>query len=152
MERDWDDPPGPTLRKRGRKSSMDLTVVAVDVRKQRPEPPAALTAQQKTIWREIVEKVKPGWFYSSEHLLKLYVQTLSYEQQIAEALRELEVGSKRYLELMRLQRGQVMLAANLAGKLWLTPRSTVDRYTPKIASSAKPWELGQRDEDPPPAA
>jgi hypothetical protein len=46
-----------------------------------------------------------------------------------------------------MHRTETMLCANLAGKLRLTPRSTVDRYTPKLASSyPKPWE------DEPPAA
>ena len=38
------------------------------------------------------------------------------------------------------------------GKLRLTPRSTVDRYTPKLASAGpKPWDRKQRDDDPEPS-
>jgi hypothetical protein len=149
MERSWDDLT-PTLRKRGRKSAASLSVVPVDVKLQRPEPPARLSAVEKQIWREIAEKVRPGWFWSSEPLLELYVQTLAHQRQLAGFIKEVAPGSQQYLELMRLQRGVVMLAANLAGKLRLTPRSSVDRYAPKLASSLpKPWDLPLSDDEKP---
>jgi hypothetical protein len=43
---------------------------------QRCDPPEAFSTEQKAIWRDIVSKVRPGWFYSSEPLLKAYVFTL----------------------------------------------------------------------------
>jgi hypothetical protein len=56
-------------------------------------------------------------------------------------------GSGRYIELVRLQRGVTALAGNLATKLRLTSRSTIDRYTPRVVPSVpKPWN------DDPPAA
>jgi hypothetical protein len=48
---------------------------------------------------------------------------------------------------MRMHKAEVALCASLATKLRLTPRSTVDKTKPKLASAyAKPWE------DDPPAA
>jgi hypothetical protein len=88
MERSWDDLT-PTLRKRGRKSAASLSVVPVDVKLQRPEPPARLSAVEKQIRREIAEKVRPGWFWSSEPLLELYVQTLAHQRQLAGLSRKL---------------------------------------------------------------
>ena len=38
-------------------------------------PPENLSETEKAIWRGIVEKVRPGWFYSSEALLRAYVGT-----------------------------------------------------------------------------
>jgi hypothetical protein len=135
----------PTSRKRGRPGAA-FTVVP-DARMQRPEPPERLTAAEKAIWREITEKVRGGWFYSSERLLEAYVCTLAQQQRIQGSLQRVEVGSERYMELLRLQLSVTSLIANLATKLRLTPRSTVDRYTPKVVSSGgKPWR------DDPPAA
>jgi hypothetical protein len=130
---------GPTSRKRGRSSGATFTVVP-DARMRRPEPPDRLTAAEKVIWREVVEKVRGGWFYSSEHLLEAFVRMLSQLQQIHGVLQQVEVGSERYIELMRLQLSVTGLAGNLASKLRLTPRSTIDRYTPKIVpTSPKVW-------------
>jgi hypothetical protein len=107
---------------------------------QRPEPPDRLTAAEKAIWRDITEKVRGGWFHSSEHLLEAFVRMVSQLQEIHGALQQVEVGSERYTELMRLELGVTSLAGNLATKLRLTPRSTVDRYTPKLVSSGpKVW-------------
>jgi hypothetical protein len=137
---------GPTLRKRGRRSATAITVVP-DARMRRPEPPDRLTAAEKATWREITEKVRGNWFYSSEHLLEVYVCTLAQQRQLQGFLQQVEPSSKRYIELMRLQLSVTTLASNLATKLRLTPRSTVDRYTPKVVpSSPRPWQ------DDPPAA
>jgi hypothetical protein len=145
MDRRWDDP-GPTLRKPGRKSADSLTVVAPDIRMQRPDPPGRLSEDEKAIWREIVAKVKPGWFWSSEHLLELYVRSLAHERMLAAWIKQTDKSHPRYLDVLRMHRSEAMLCGNLAGKLRLTPRSSVDRYAPKLASSGpKPW-------DDPPAA
>lgn len=77
---------GPTHRKRGPKSLADLAVVVPDIRMQRPEPPTTLSAIEAEIWREIVAKMRPGWFFGCEHLLVLYCRTLSHERLIARAL------------------------------------------------------------------
>ena len=69
---------GPTLRKRGRRSATAITVVP-DARMRRPDPPDRLTAAEKAIWREITEKVRGNWFYSSEQLLEVYVSTLAQQ-------------------------------------------------------------------------
>jgi hypothetical protein len=148
MDSNQDDlSPNPTLRQRGRRSAASLAAVPIDARARRPERPERLTAAEKAIWREITEKVRGGWFYSSEHLLEAYVCTLGQWQQLQGCLQQVEPGSERYIELMRLQLSVTTLAGNLATKLRLTPRSTVDRYTPKVVpSSPRPWQ------DDPPAA
>ena len=90
-------------------------------------------------------------------MLELYVTTLTHVRQIETFLQQAEPGSPRYLELMKLHRAVVVTAANLATKLRLTPRSTVDRYAPKIVASMPPgskwpWEPGAELDDEPPAA
>jgi hypothetical protein len=143
------------LRKRGKKSTASLSVVAPDVMLQQPEPPKRLTREQKAIWNDIVEKVRPGWFYSSEILLELYVTTVSHQRQLESFLRDAEPGSSRHFELIRMHRTVALAAGALALKLRLTVRSTVDRYAPKIVSSTpgkEPWEDDALDGDEPPAA
>jgi hypothetical protein len=85
--------------------------------------------------------------------LVLYCRTLSHERLIARALVEgIEVGSPRHLTLSRLLRATTMVASRLAAQLRLSPRSTIDRNTPRLApSTPRPWEQ-KLDEDPSPAA
>jgi hypothetical protein len=146
----WPDP----LRPRGRKSAAALSVVSPDVSLQHPEPPKRLNAAEKKIWREITGRLRPGWLYSSEHLFEIFVGLVAQQRQLAALISAAEPGSKRHLDLLKLAKSTALAAGNLAGKLRLTPRSTVDRYTPKIAvSTVAPWELGQRDDaEPEPAA
>jgi hypothetical protein len=92
--------------------------------------------------------VKPGWFWSSELLLETYCRCIAHERKLAAWLKEIGRDNPHYLEVMRMHRTEKMPCANLAGKLRLTLRSSVDRYTPKLASPyRRPWET-----DDPPAA
>jgi hypothetical protein len=121
---------------------------------QQPEPPGRLTREQKAIWSDIVEKVRPGWFYSSEILLELYVTTVSHERQLESFLRGAEPGSSRHLELIRMHRTVVLAASALASKLRLTPRSSFDRYAPKVVApmpGKEPWDDDVLDDEPPAA-
>jgi hypothetical protein len=137
---------GLTARKRGKRSAASLNVVPIDAKARRPEPPGRLTADQKAIWREIVEKLRGGWFYSSEPLLEAYVCVVSQERQLHKALQAAEVGSRRHTELLRLSLAVTAQGSSLATKLRLTPRSTHDRNTVKAVPSApKVWN----DVDPP---
>ena len=73
--------------------------------------------------------------------MTLYCRTLSHERLIARAPEDVEVGSERHLTLSRLLRATTMVASRLAVQLRLTPRSTIDRNTPRLASTTpKPWE------------
>jgi hypothetical protein len=47
---------------RGRKGRTELSLVpVVDVRQQRPEPPARLREPEAAVWRRLVAAMKPGW-------------------------------------------------------------------------------------------
>jgi len=106
------------------------------------EPPEDLPERQKAIWRDIVSKVRPGWFYSSEPLLKAYVFTLWQLDTLARGLAREEPYSEGYFKILRLQLSVTKVAAALATKLRLTPRSTFDRYQPKtVPNLKKPWEV-----------
>jgi hypothetical protein len=137
---DPDIDPGPSRRKPGPKSAASLSIVP-DVRRQHPLPPDWMLPREKEIWSDLTAKVKPGWFYSSEPLLRAYVSALAQGEQLSRAIAQAEVGSERHRELTRLQCSVVQLAAGLAGRLRLTPRSSVDRYAPKLVSRLpRPWD------------
>ena len=52
-----------------------------------------------------------------------------------------EPCSDRYFKNLKLQLSVATLAASLATKMRLTPRSTFDRYQPKTVPNLKnPWE------------
>jgi hypothetical protein len=68
----------------------------------RRDPPEDLSETEKAIWRGIVEKVRPGWFYSSEALLRVYVGTIAQQQALARGLSKEEPCSRRYFQILRL--------------------------------------------------
>jgi hypothetical protein len=100
-----------------------------------------LSSAEKEIWTEIVNKVRPGWFWSSETLLEIYVRVVAHERLMAGWMRKTRITNSRYVDLQKMRRDDAMLASALATKLRLTPRSTIDRSAPKLVSSQrKPWE------------
>jgi hypothetical protein len=83
-------------------------------------------------------------------LLELYVVALAHERMLADWIKQTDKSDPRYLDVLRMHRTEAMLCGNLSGKLRLTPRSSVNRYAPKLASSMpKPWDMGERRDDDP---
>jgi hypothetical protein len=80
-------------RQRGRKSASSRLALVPDVKLQRPEPPPKLLAEEASIWRSIVERMRPGWFYSSEFVLESYCRLVADERRLAGYLAEAEGGS-----------------------------------------------------------
>jgi hypothetical protein len=75
--------------------------------------------------------------------LKVFVRTVAQQQEIAAAVGGHEVGSKRWMELVRLHTTPANLNASLAGRLRLTPWSSVARTSPKLACPQdrdRPWD------------
>jgi hypothetical protein len=130
------------MRQRGRKSSANLGVVPIG-QPPRPEPPERLPKAEKQVWRELVDRLRPDWFGGAEQLLEVYCTSIVLERFLCEQIRKTKVDDDRFADLVRLQRAEAALVANLATKLRLTPRSTWDRHTPKLVSTQpKPWQLG----------
>ena len=46
----------------------------------------------------------PGWFWSSEHLLELYVRTLAHERMLAAWIKQTDRSDPRYLDLLGMHR------------------------------------------------
>lgn len=88
------------MRQRGRKSSASLAVVPIDANQQRPEPPARLSAEEKTIWREVTAAVRSDWFWSSEFLLEIYVRAIAFECWLAAQIKVIDPGDPRFAQLV----------------------------------------------------
>ena len=140
---DIDNDPTTTHRKRGPKSAASIAALKVvpDSRMPPPEPSTELTAAERQVWDGIVERVRPGWFYSSEVLLASYCRLAAQEAVLAHEIAEADRGSRRHFEVLKLMLSVSIAAANIATKLRLTPRSSVDRYVRKVAPSGqRPWD------------
>jgi hypothetical protein len=110
-------------RQRGRKSAAARALRLVpDVRLERPRPPERLNADEAAIWKGIVERYRPGFFFSCEEILEQYCRLISDERRLAAALAEEERGSKQWASLMRLKLSMLMATASLGVKLRLTIR------------------------------
>jgi hypothetical protein len=133
----------PTLRQPGRKSA--FTVVS-DSRLQPLPPPAELSPDEKAIWIETVERMRPGWFAGSEAMLEMFCRAVCFERRLAGWLKRRGVAKDpRSRDLVSMHKTEAMLVANLATRLRLTVRSSKDRYAPKLATSGPRVWL---DDDP----
>jgi hypothetical protein len=132
-------------RQHGRKSAGARALRLVpDVMLAPPKAPARLSADERAIWRGVVERFRPGFFYSCEPLLEAYCRLVNDERTLAAAMAAEERGSKEWAVLMRLKLSTVMATATLAVKLRVSNSSTsVDRRSPKLSLAAagpRPWE------------
>jgi hypothetical protein len=120
-----DNHPLTTLRKRGPKSAASIASLKVvpDSRMRPPEPPTDLTPAERQIWDGIVEKLRPGWLYSSEALLASYCRLVAQEGDLAREIAQAEPGSRRRSEVLKLMISVAKASANIATKLRLSPRS-----------------------------
>jgi hypothetical protein len=143
------------MRQPGRRSSASFVVVP-DIRQRRPAPPERLSDEQKAIWIDITERLRPDWFQGTEHLLEIYCRALSLERFISQQIKATDPSDSQRLALLtRTLRDTAAVIATYATKMRLSQRSTYDRTAVKLAPvGPKPWELGKPsdDEPPPPTA
>lgn len=141
------------MRKRGPKSTADLTVVHGSFG-GRPEAPSELTDRQAEIWRETVGS-EPADFFDTAALRAIladYCRHRESGEQVSQVIGTFkpewlknEEGAKRYKSLLQMRELETRAATSLATKLRLTNQA---RYTPQAASTAsrnasrglKPWE------------
>jgi hypothetical protein len=80
------------MRKPGRKSTEDLTVVPTAI-PQRPEPPTDLPPEQADQWREIVAPMPADWFTTeTQPLLRQLCQHIATSRAVARELYGFEGG------------------------------------------------------------
>jgi len=95
------------MRKRGRVSAAAIGVTPVRISaKERPAPPAGLTARERRQWNEITAALRPDWFEAENlPLLAEYDRTASQCTRLARELRNVEVCGPRFAGLSRQDAG-----------------------------------------------
>jgi hypothetical protein len=133
---------------RGRKPN--LKVIPQVPGAGRPEPASDLPSAEAAIWRYLVGTMPAHWFASSEPLLRCLCSTLATCDALAARITTArkEANWKLLDRLTRIHERQTKCAADLAGKLRLTPRSKTSveqaanlRQIPPL--STRPWEMGK---------
>ena len=136
------------MRQRGRKSSAGLSVVPISCDRQRPEPPAQLTAEQATIWRSIVETTPAGWFAPGDLMLELYCRHAATSNWLSKRIDALDfetVELKLLDRLLRMRERESKMITHLATKMRLTQQAkmhprTAGRAATDLSLHSKPWE------------
>jgi hypothetical protein len=134
------------MRKRGRVSAAAIGVTPVRISaKERPAPPAGLTARERRQWNEITAALRPDWFEAENlPLLAEYDRTASQCTRLARELRNVEVCGPRFAGLSRQRMLEINVLLRLATKLRLTIQSSTTTRTNKHTGGSglpKPWEL-----------
>ena len=148
------------MRKRGPKSSAELSVVPISFKSRRPPPPAHLNAIEKKTWREIVNSTPDGWFtVAQEPLLAAYC----YHETAARFLSKMiekerpanllaDPGKLRlYSRLLAMRARETAALSALATKMRLTQQTQMHPRTagrawdanhpgPKLWDRQPPWE------------
>jgi hypothetical protein len=103
------------MKQRGRRSSADLSVVAVHPASHRIQPPHDLTKDEAALFRELVASCSANHFVLSDRpLLIAYVQTVLASRHRAKA-------SRRDPKLLAMWEKTVRMLAVLASRLKLAP-------------------------------
>ncbi len=133
------------MRKRGRKSSAELAVVAVSQEARRPSPPAELTEAQAKIWQDIVDTQPGGWFRPAEDALLIaycrHVDAANRVSAIATAF-DYTTGKLGDLDrLLRMHERETRAISSLATRMRLTQQS---RMHPRTAGRAQENAIGAK--------
>jgi hypothetical protein len=142
MEPDPDlEQPHLAPRQRGKASAARLAVVP-DVRLAQPPAPPELSDRERALWEQLTSRTAPGLFWVSENLLAAYVRVSVQLERLGAGISQQAPGSKRWIELVKLQNEVIRQAVGLARALRLSPHASRDRYL-KVAESkprVRPWE------------
>jgi len=128
------------MRKRGRKSSAELSVMAVSIEARRPSPPAQLTEQQAQVWQDIVDTQPGGWFRPAEEPLLVafcrHVVAANLISEMVDAFARKEGDVNDLDRLLRMRERETRAISSLATRMRFTQQS---RMHPRTAGRA---ELG----------
>jgi hypothetical protein len=142
------------MRKRGRKSTAELSIIAVSVDGYRPEPPADLRDPEVQIWRNIVSSVPGGWFSrSNEPLLAAYCRHVATSDRLAKLVEKVVPSQepdvlKRWDKLLGMRERESKAALSLARAMRLTQQAQMH---PRTAGRAMPESTARKlwDRKPP---
>lgn len=134
-------------KRRGRRSGAELSVVTTLVPRERPRPPAELTAEQRTLWDALLACLPADWLpKEGGALLAQFCRHITAAKRIAAMLDACDVDDSRAFDrLLRAQHRESMALASLASKLRFSPSS---RRSPDRAgreardepTGRRPWE------------
>lgn len=135
------------MRKRGRKSAAELSIVRVSVDGYRPGPPADLREPEVQIWRDIVSSVPSGWFNrSNEPLLAAYCRHVATGNRLTKLVDEIAPSQEsevltRWNKLLGMRERESKAALSLARAMRLTQQAQMH---PRTAGRAMPENSGPR--------
>ncbi|MGA8436530.1 MAG: hypothetical protein WB713_17460 [Methyloceanibacter sp.] len=121
-------------KKRGRKSSEELSLIHLATARKPIEPPATLKAPEARIFREVVASCAVNHFRKAD--ITAFATATHLSRFYADQIGETETAFKNWEAAVRLQ-------ISLATKLRITPQS---RYDPKTiarnepSDGPAPWE------------
>ncbi len=134
------------MRKRGRKSGAELSVVPIDCNALRQIPPKNMAREQAQIWTTVVNSTPAGWFRENDVLLELYCRHVHTADRLAKLIDScgFEFDDLRQLNrLLAMRARETSLTTRLATKMRLTQQA---RITPRSAGrkmenvGPRPWE------------
>ena len=144
------------MRKRGRKSSAELSIAPISVEARRPSAPAALTENQARIWQDIVETQPGGWFRPAEEpLLVAFCRHVDAANAVAREINAFDSGSSDsgvLDRLLRMHERETRAMSSLATRMRFTQQSRMHSRTagrgqtspegaPKLWDR-RPWDDG----------
>lgn len=130
---------------RGRKSTAELSVIAVDGKPSRLEPPASLSEAERTIFTALVASCDPRHFQASDlPLLVRYCEACTLGDLAATELRrDGAVVKGKASPWIVIQEKSVRAMVALSMRLRLSPQSRTDPKTigrQQTPIGRKPWE------------
>jgi hypothetical protein len=142
------------MRKRGRKSAAELSIVAVAIDGYRPKPPGDLRDPEVQIWQAIVSSLPGGWFTrANEPLLTAYCRHVATSDRLAQLVEAAAASQgidylRRWDKLLSMRERESKAALSLARAMRLTQQSQMHPRTAgrAIADSGpklwdrKPWD------------
>jgi hypothetical protein len=141
------------MRKRGRKSAAELSVLSVSFEARRPLPPPELTTAQCKIWEAIVASTPGGWFtVAQEPLLSAYCRHVDAGNHLSAMIDNSKPdlsnseGLRHHARLLGMRMRETMAALSVATKMRLTHQAQMHPRTAGRAmagehSGHKPWEM-----------
>jgi phage terminase small subunit len=148
------------VKQRGRKSGEAKTMLSlVNIDQYKPEAPEHLTEEQREVWSDIVESMRPGSFVPSTFpLLELYCVHVCRARFIEAQLRQTDIEKelKSYKTWAAMARNESAVLCSPATKLRLLPKANTRLDRQETTASGQPWNIRRprpwEDDDDKPAA
>src|SRR5262245_38997616 len=133
------------MRQRGRQSA-DVLTIAPNANFYSADAPAHLTAAQKEIWQQAVQRLGDDYFPAEVlPLLEHYCCTVVLCRFLQGQLGDSNVTGPERREVMNQYRAYTALMVQLATKLRITTQSTRRENKAKPKVNATPWQTSESE-------